>query len=98
MKIHSISSRLLNRIAVTVIPRQPYADWANSLDDDLPKYKLDNSDNEYTVYLIDETGDNLAARRLVQQHCTDIFEHELVGWCGNEDLWPPQRNWRIFKQ
>ena len=98
MKLRSIPINLLNRIAVTVIPRQPYADWANSIDDDWPKYDLTDPDNEYTVYLIDDTGDTLAARRGVQRHCAYIFEHELAAWCGDEDRWPSKRNWRTFKQ
>lgn len=98
MKPRSMPVKLLNRTAVTVIPRQPYADWANSVDDDWPKYDLAAPDNEYTVYLINETSSNLAARRIVQRHCQYIFEHELAAWYSDEDQWPPQRDWRTFKQ
>ena len=98
MKMYTSQPSLLNRTAVTIVPRQPYADWANSIDDNWPKYDLADPDNEYSVYLIDETGDNIAARRIVQRRCADIFEHELAAWCGNEDLWPLKRAWRTFKQ
>ncbi len=97
-KLRALPIRLLNRTAVTIIPRQPYIDWANSIDDNWPKYDLDEPDNEYTVYLIDETGDNTAARRIVQRHCAFIFEYELAAWCVDEDTWPPKRDWRTFKQ
>jgi hypothetical protein len=98
MKLRTIPVKLVNRTAVTVIPRQPYADWANSIDDDGPKYDRTDPINEYTVYLIDDTGSTPAAQRLVQRHCRYIFEHELAAWCGDEDRWPPRRDWRTFKK
>jgi hypothetical protein len=98
MHMRSIPVKLANRTAVTIIPRQPYADWANSIDDQMPKYDRAAPYNEFTVYLIDDTGDAVAARRLVQRHCRYIFEQELTSWCSDENRWPPQRDWRTFKK
>ena len=42
---------LLNRSAILVVPKQPYADWANSLDDDGPRFTIEDEDDHLTVFL-----------------------------------------------
>ena len=49
--------KLVKRTAVIVIPKQPYIDWANSLDDDV-KFE-DNPSPEHTIYLLEESPDYL---------------------------------------
>ena len=48
--------RLVNRAAITVTPKQPYIDWANSLDDDGPRIEHDRLP-ERSVYLVADIGD-----------------------------------------
>jgi hypothetical protein len=42
---------MLNRSAIILIPKQPYADWANSLDDDGPRFEISEADDELDAEL-----------------------------------------------
>lgn len=89
---------LINRAALIVIPKQPYLDWANTLDDEGPKLDINASYYEYPIYLIDDVEDDQAAVKAIQRHYTHIFENELMAWHRDEKAWPQQRDWRTFKK
>ena len=88
--------RLLNRTAVIVKPKQPYIEWANSLDDD--GVKLDpNSIPEHTIYLIDDKADYLPDNvEMIKPYFAAIFEEELNGWHRVESDWPSPRDLSTF--
>ena len=44
-----MKAQIINRTALTVIPKQPYIRWANSLDDDGPKLDVHDPHYEPTV-------------------------------------------------
>ena len=88
----------INRTALTVIPKQPYIDWANTLDDTGPKLDINDPHYECTVYLIDEVIDDARLARALRRHYPQIFEQELVAWHRLEKDWPPKRDYRTFKQ
>ena len=50
--------RRVKRTAVIVIPKQPYFDWANSMDDGGVKLGGDYS-SEHTIYLVEDVTGNL---------------------------------------
>lgn len=88
--------KVINRAAVLVIPKQPYIDWANSLDDDVIKFG-DNPSPEYTVYLVEDIPDHMADMiEIVKPHFETIFEEELEGWHLIESDWPQTRDFATF--
>lgn len=87
----------LNRTALTVTPKQPYIQWANTLDDDGPKLDIDAPHYEPTVYLIDEVTDDAALAGALRRHSPQIFENELANWHLLREDWPQKRDWRTFK-
>jgi hypothetical protein len=89
---------MINRAAIIVIPKQPYVDWANSLDDDGPRLALNDPNWEYSIYLVRNVESDAAARNAVKRHFTEIFEHELASWDLDENAWPEKRDYRIFKK
>jgi hypothetical protein len=91
-------AQIINRTALTVIPKQPYVRWANSLDDDGPKLEVHDPHCEPTVYLIDEIPDDAALKNALRRHYAQIFENELASWHLAKEDWPQQRDIRTFRE
>jgi hypothetical protein len=85
---------MLNRGAVIVRPKQPFLDWAASLDD---SGLLPDRDGEQTVYLVPEYEDDLEALETLSQAYDIIFEAELSGWHTRESDWPRNRTFAMFR-
>ena len=90
-------AHIINRTALTVIPKQPYIRWANALDDNGPKLDVNDPHYEPTVYLIDEVTDDMALNSALRRYCSQIFENELANWHLLVADWPQKRDLRTFK-
>ena len=88
--------RRVKRTAVIVIPKQPYIDWANSMDD----VKIDDHPSpEHTIYLClveDITDYVVDAVEMIKPHFEFIFEEELNSWHRLESDWPRNRDLATF--
>jgi hypothetical protein len=89
--------RLVKRVAITVTPKQPYIDWANSLDEDGVKIDEDFQPERH-IYLIGDVGDVFLLDRdvIVRPYFKAIFEEELNGWHRRERDWPSRRTYETF--
>ena len=88
--------QLINRTALVVVPKQPYIDWANTLDDTGPKLNIDAPHYEYNVYLIDDVEDESDLVTALRRQYRTIFEYELAGWHLDEKDWPSRRGFKTF--
>jgi hypothetical protein len=86
---------LLNRSAI-LSPKQPFADWANSIDDDGPRFVLRDEDDALTVYLGPELDTVEEIRAFVDRHFDYFFEDWLNGWCTDPARWPRRRTRKMF--
>ena len=86
---------MLNRSALIVRPRQPYLDWAASLDD---SGLVPDMAGEHTVYLAPGFEDDDEAAKVLRTVYAEIFERELNAWHTDEGDWPPNRTFAMFKQ
>jgi hypothetical protein len=87
----------LYRAAITITRKQPYVDWANSLEDGGPLLTSDLATDSRTVYLVaesDEGPPDLQAH--LAEQWEDIFESELDFWTDEEDDWPAPRTREMF--
>ncbi len=84
---------MLNRAVLIVRPKQPYLDWAASLDD---SGTLPDITGEQTVYLIPEYADDEEAQEVLEEVYAAVFETELGGWHRDEAAWPPKRDFQTF--
>lgn len=90
--------QLVNRAAITVTPKRPYIDWANSLDDDGPRIGPDHLP-ERSVYLVKDIGDYSGEMEtIVRRYYRKIFEHELIAWHRVKSEWPQKRDFATFTQ
>lgn len=88
--------RQLKRTAIIVKPREPYIQWANSLDDGGVKLGED-FEPEHTVYLIEAMADyEVDIEAMIEPHHKFIFEEELNEWHGRESDWPVKRDLATF--
>ena len=86
---------MLNRAALIVRPKQPFLDWAASLDD---SGLVPDVAGEHTVYLIPEFESDEDGRLVLKHVYVEIFERELDGWHTDPSAWPQKRDFKTFQE
>jgi hypothetical protein len=86
---------MLNRAALIVRPKQPFHDWAASLDD---SGLAPDVAGEPTVYLIPEFESDEDGRLVLKHVYAEIFERELDSWHTNPAAWPQKRDFTVFQE
>ena len=84
----------INRMATIVEPKEPYLNWARSVDDDGLIDKMSRA-GLTSVYLIEEEE---PADRALRRHWDWIFEEKLHSWSRNRGEWPKKRTYKIFRE
>ncbi len=81
----------VKRTAISIRPKQPYLDWANSLDEDGVKIGPEFTPEE-NIYLIADSVDQPSdLEALLEPYYEAIFKEELGAWHRFEADWP--RRW-----
>ncbi len=84
----------INRAYISILPKQPYYDWANAVfKDSTPMSPLDREATAYAIV------DDFAVKHLdevVKPYFPFIFEMELFGVCTDPEAWPQERTWTMF--
>jgi hypothetical protein len=88
---------LLYRTPILISRKEPFIDWANSIDHGAPVLTADLA-RVRTVYLVTvfEQDTDLAA--LLDEWWPDIFEEELSAWMEDESCWPAERTRQTFEE
>ncbi len=90
----------VNRSAIIVRIKQPFADWANQLPDRAPNeplYTASSFKNDGPVYLVPEFDDVDDLLDFIDdEKKLEIFEEMLQGWSLDENLWPQNRTAKMF--
>ena len=84
--------RLLNRTGITIRPKQPYLDWANSFTDGGPTLQVAHARTYGTAFLLPETEFEADIESWVEENATWLFEFQLSAWSEDESLWPGDRS------
>ena len=87
----------VERSVVIVRPRQPFADWVQSVDEEGLGFNLEEQRAEPVAYLVDNLDDHDQLDRVLRSCWQDIFEAELDGWLRDPDRWPANRTFKKFK-
>ncbi len=94
--------KLLNRSAITLLARAPFAQWIASLplDEELKStvVSLDELRKEGNVYLIDEVDEEADFSGFLQNAWEKIFKNELAAWDEFGDHWPENLSYDLFMQ
>ncbi len=89
---------LLNRSAIILIPKKPYEDWANSLDDDGPRFRISEANDELTVFLGPELTYVEDVDAFVTKNFQYFFTSWLEGWSTDPSEWPQRRTRKMFHE
>ena len=85
---------MLNRSLLIVRFKQPFLDWAVSLDDSGLVPEL----GDETAYLVPEFDDEKEAERILKRVYEEVFERELTSWDTQESRWPKPRTLALFRE
>ncbi|MFH2058338.1 MAG: hypothetical protein ABIJ59_05505 [Pseudomonadota bacterium] len=84
----------INRTAITIIPKQPYIEWANSFEDGVGY----DHPHATTILIPDKYDEFNYETYLKKTFNQQIFEEELESWMADPDVWPPKKTYKIFKE
>lgn len=88
--------RLLNRTAITIRPKQPYLDWANSFTDGGPTFQVARARTYGTAFLLPEAEFETEIEEWIAENSAWLFEFQLSAWSEDESSWPPDRGAKTF--
>ena len=87
---------VINRSAAIIIPKKPFVDWANSLEEEGNKYSIEDFSSDCTVILLPAIDSDEHADAIVKDLYKNIFEAELSSWTTDENEWPRNRTYKMF--
>jgi hypothetical protein len=86
---------MINRAVLIARPKQPFLDWAASLDDSGVLPDASGEQNAYLIPLFEEDSD---VPPILEQVHRSIFENELWSWDTDESHWPKVRDLETFQK
>ncbi|MCV6610025.1 MAG: hypothetical protein OIF55_04560 [Amphritea sp.] len=89
--------KLINRSAFAVLPKEPFAEWANQQQDELNQpMTLEEHRAEGSVYLTEEFASEADIEQQLATQFEAIFANELAAWDEFGDHWPEPRTLELF--
>ena len=86
----------IDRSLIILRFKQPFLDWARSLDDESKDLTLDSLNEDSTAYLVPEIGQDSDQEEFLKTCYDIIFEEQLEGWWTDEAAWPQPRDLKMF--
>ena len=71
---------IINKAAITVIPKEPFIKWVQSTDAKAAEISDEDILSNSQVYLVDASEDGDDPEKLIKRNFKVIFEEELAGW------------------
>ena len=103
--------RTIDRAGVIIRPKQPYVDWANSMDDDGPRAVLGELRTDPTIYLVDDVDfledfnlaieENWSFNVRITPDVINwewIFKEQLCSWMRDPECWPADLTREMFNK
>jgi hypothetical protein len=88
----------LNRELVVIRPKAPFVEWVQSVDPTGEPPPAERILSTSTSFLIPEFTYPEESWEWIEENCSVMFETELWDWVGDEDRWPPDRGWPVFRE
>lgn len=88
------SQPTLNRTAVTIVPKQAFWDWVNSLYTDEKRTTENQVDKD--TFLLDESIQENQVESFIKENYTAFFEYALIEWTEDEKDWIQERTYEKF--
>lgn len=87
----------LNRTVAVLVPKQPFMDWLNHVDQEDHSLTIEELRNDNEVFLIPQLSDHIKSVKWIESRWSYLFEHMLMGWVSDETIWPQERTLAMFK-
>jgi hypothetical protein len=87
----------LNRTVVMLAPKQPFLDWVNEIEPDVPELSLADLCEDNEAFLIPQLNDEQETVQWVEKRWSMLFEHMLAEWVMDETAWPQKRTLDMFR-
>lgn len=81
----------INRIAISVVPKQPFTDWIKSLSE---RYLVNDTSSH--IYLVEKYIDDSKRTKWLKKNFDKLFKRELGHWSTNKKSWPQKRTYDMF--
>lgn len=85
----------INRNAIVVKSKKPLFDWINSLYKEEPQFPEIRED---AIYLLRNMKSKEEIDKWLKRDFDKIFKSELFGWHTDEQDWPQNRTFMMFKE
>jgi hypothetical protein len=89
--------KMVNRAAFIITPKEPYIEWAGSIDADSAA-AVKGIVGEHTIYLASDDIIDGSDPPLIEDHFSRIFDQELEAWSLDESTWPKRRDRETFER
>jgi hypothetical protein len=89
---------MLQRSALTITRKQPYADWANGAGEDESDTVPYTEELPRTVYLVPPIDSTAGIGELLDEFWSDIFVEELAAWSEDEGSRPTPLTRQLFDE
>lgn len=87
----------VNRSLAIICPKPPFFDWLASVcGEDIDHLTLDALRTDCTTLLIPEFDEPEAGVRFIDDCFETLFDIELASWITDQNLWPVNRNLKLF--
>jgi hypothetical protein len=92
--------RVVNRTAISLIGETPFVEWTLANDADAAKGTLTvaRSQPYGTVIMLPEFELEEDIQEWVEDNYSWLFEFQLASWTDDENLWPAERDLKMFHQ
>ncbi len=88
----------INRSLLILTFKQPFLDWARSLDDESDDLTLASLNEDAHAYLIPELFDDSDQEEFLESCYEILFTGELQSWWLEETAWPQPRDLKMFRE
>lgn len=88
----------INRSVLIVRPKQPYIDWANSMNDGRPLADLKSMRKNPNPFLVDEIFYQDDLTHIIDEHWETLFEIQLNNRMRDPDVWPEVLTREMFEK
>lgn len=88
----------LNRELVVIRPKDPFVEWVHRVDRTGKPPEAEWIRSTSTSFLIPQFEFPDESWEWVEENCSMIFELELGDWFVDEETWPSDRSWDVFRE
>lgn len=87
-----LEENIVNRNAIILVPKKTFVDWVKKVDEDEDDMAFIL---ETKIYLVDI---EIGPEEWLEENYYDLFVRELEAWTLDEDLWPQNLSFTMFKK